>query len=154
MTETEVSSRTLHKNRRLFEIPSGAPEAESGNISLLFYSILLFIVTLNMCAHSCIHMHTHISLHDVAVQSLSCVRPTLCDPVDYSMPGFPVLHHLSEFAQTHIHWISDASQPSCPLSSPFPPAFSLSQHQGLFNESALRIRWPKYIPTWILIFNF
>ena len=61
MTETEVSSRTLHKYRRLFEIPSGSPESESGNIALLFYSTVLFIVTLNMCAHT----RTHISLHDV-----------------------------------------------------------------------------------------
>ena len=46
--------------------------------------------------------------------------PTLCDPMDCSMPGFPVLHHLPELAQTHIHWVSDAIQPSRPLSSPSP----------------------------------
>ena len=46
--------------------------------------------------------------------------------------GFPVFHHLLEFAQAHVHWVSDAIQPSRPLSSPFPPAFDLSQHQGLF----------------------
>ena len=57
---------------------------------------------------------------------------TLCNPMDCSMPGFPVLHHLPKLAQTHVHWISDAIQPSHPLSSPFPPALSLSQHQGLF----------------------
>ena len=56
---------------------------------------------------------------------------TLSDPMDCSMPGFPVLHYLPEFAQTHVHWVSDAIQPSHPLSSPS-PAFSLSQHQGLF----------------------
>ena len=47
-------------------------------------------------------------------------------------PGFPVLHYLPEFAQTHVHWMSDAIQPSHPLSSASPPALSLSQHQGLF----------------------
>ena len=57
---------------------------------------------------------------------------TLCNPMDCSMPGFPVLHHLPEFAQTHVHRIGDAIQPSHPLSSPSPPAFNLSQHQGLF----------------------
>ena len=57
---------------------------------------------------------------------------TLCDPMDYSMPGFPVLHHLLEPAQIHVHQINDAIQPFCPLSSPSPPAFNLSQHQGLF----------------------
>ena len=60
----------------------------------------------------------------------SCL--TLCDPRDWSRPGFPVLHHLPELAQTHVLWVSDAIQPSYPLSSPSPPAFSLSQHQGLF----------------------
>jgi len=48
-----------------------------------------------------------------------------------STPGFPVLHHLPEFAQTHVHQVSDAIQPSHPLSTPSPPAFNLSQHQGL-----------------------
>ena len=52
--------------------------------------------------------------------------------MDCSTPGFPVLHHLLELAQTHICWVSDAIQPSCPLSSASPPACSLSQHQGLF----------------------
>ena len=60
------------------------------------------------------------------------------------MPGFPVLHHLLEFVQTHVHRVGDAIQPSHPLSSPCPPAFNLSQHQGFSNESALCIRWPKY----------
>ena len=58
--------------------------------------------------------------------------PTLCNPMDCSMPGFPVLHRLPEFAQTHVHWVGDATQPSHPLSSPSPPAFNLSQHQSLF----------------------
>ena len=60
-------------------------------------------------------------------------RPVLCDPVDCSRPGFSVLHRIPEFVQTHVHRVSDAIQPSHPLSSPFPPAFSLSQHQGLFH---------------------
>ena len=57
---------------------------------------------------------------------------TLWNPVDCSMPGFPVLHYLLEFDQTHVHWISDAIQPSHLLLPPFPPALSLSQHQGIF----------------------
>ena len=56
---------------------------------------------------------------------------TLCDPMDCSIPGLPVHHQLPESAQTHVHWAGDAIQPSHPLSSPFPLAFSLSQHQGL-----------------------
>ena len=58
----------------------------------------------------------------------------LCNPKDCSMPGFLVLHYLLEFAQTHIHWVSDAIQPSHPLLSPSPPAFNLSQDQDLLNE--------------------
>ena len=58
--------------------------------------------------------------------------PTLCDPMDGSMPGFPVHHQLPEFTQTRINWVSDAIQPSHPLSSPSPDTFNLSQHQGLF----------------------
>ena len=64
------------------------------------------------------------------VQSLSHVG--LCDPTDCSTPGFPVLHYRPEFAQTHVHWVDDAIQPSHPLSLPSPPAFNLSQHQALF----------------------
>ena len=60
----------------------------------------------------------------------SCL--TLCDPMDYSMPGFPVLHQLPELTQTHVHPVGDAIQQSHPLSSPSPPAFNLSHHQGLF----------------------
>ena len=58
--------------------------------------------------------------------------PSLCDPMDYSTPGFPVHHHLPELAQTHVYRVGDAIQPSHPLSSPSPPDFNLSQHQGLF----------------------
>ena len=61
-----------------------------------------------------------------------------------SAPGFPVLHQVQELAQTHVHWVRDAIQPSHPLSSPSPPAFNLSQHQSLFQESVLHIRWSKY----------
>ena len=57
---------------------------------------------------------------------------TLCNPMNRSMPGLPVLHQFPESTQTHVHWVGDAIQPSHPLSSPSPPAFKLSQHQGLF----------------------
>ena len=70
----------------------------------------------------------------VTVQSSSVTQscPTLCDPMACSTPGFPVHHQLSELTQTHVHRIGDAIQPSHPLSSPSPPNFNLSQHQGLF----------------------
>ena len=70
--------------------------------------------------------------------------PTLCSPTDCSMPDWCVLHYLPEFAQTHVHCVDDAIQLSHSLLPPSPPALSLSQHQGLSNELALHIRWPKY----------
>ena len=64
--------------------------------------------------------------------SVDQLCPTLCDPMNYSTPGLPVCHQLPEFTQTHVHQVSDAIQPSHPLSSPSPPAPSPSQHQSLF----------------------
>ena len=64
--------------------------------------------------------------------SVAQSSPTLCDPMDHSTPAFPVHHQLPGLAQTHVHQVSDAIQPSHSLSSPSPPAFNLSQHQGLF----------------------
>ena len=94
------------------------------------------------------HLHLHVAsliiLHSLLIvlgpekrSRLICCSvtkscPALCDSMDCSMPGFPVLHCLPEFAQTHVHWVGDVIQPSHPLLSPSPPALNLSQHQGLF----------------------
>ena len=67
--------------------------------------------------------------------SVTQLCPALCDPVDCSMAGFPVHHQLLELTQSHVHRVCDAIQPSHPLSSPSPPAFDLSQHQGFFPVS-------------------
>ena len=69
----------------------------------------------------------------------SCPAP--CDPMSCSTPGFPVLRHLPQLAQTHVHWGSDAIQPSRPLSSPSPPPSIFPSIRVFSNESALRIRW-------------
>ena len=75
---------------------------------------------------------------------------TLFDSMDGSKPGFPVLHHFPEIAQTHVYWVSDDMQTSCPLSFPSPPAFNI----GVFsNESVLYIKWPKYWNFSISPFN-
>ena len=71
----------------------------------------------------------HVQFSSVAQ---SC--PTLCDPMNRSTPGLPVHHKLPEFTQTHAHRVSDAIQPSHPLSSPSPPAPNPSQHHGLFQR--------------------
>ena len=68
--------------------------------------------------------------HQIRSVAQSC--PTLCDPMNRSKPGLPVHHQLPEFTETHVHWVSDAIQPSHPLSSPSPPAPNPSQHQSLF----------------------
>ena len=78
----------------------------------------------------------------------SCL--TFCDFTDCSAPGLPVPHHFLEFAQVHVHWIGDVIQPFYSLLPSSPSAFNLSQHQGLFYELALLIRWPKY---WIFRFS-
>ena len=85
--------------------------------------------------------------HTVFVQSLSCVH--LCDPMDCRTPGFPVLHYLLEFAQTHVHWVGDAIQLSHPLSPPSPSIFP--SIKVFSNELALHIRWPKY---WSFSFTY
>ena len=66
------------------------------------------------------------------ISSVAQLRPTRCDPMDRSTPRLPVHHQLPELTQTHVHQASDAIQPFHPLSSPSPPAFNLSQRQGLF----------------------
>ena len=70
--------------------------------------------------------------------------PTLCNPMDCSTTGFPVLHQLLEPTQTHVHWVSDAIQPSHPLSSPFLPPSILPSVRVFSNELVLPIRWPKF----------
>ena len=70
----------------------------------------------------------------------SCL--TLCDPVDCSTPGLPVIHYLPEFAQTHVHPVGDAIQPSHPLSPPSPPGSIFPSIRVFSNELALHIRWP------------
>ena len=104
-------------------------------------------------------MHKHIKIwiqemmafipylkQNIAVQFTSVAQSclTLCDPMNRSMPGLPVHHQLPEFAQTHVHRVSNAIQPSHPLSSPSPPALYSSHIRVFSNESTLRMMWPNY----------
>ena len=79
---------------------------------------------------SAIYIYT--CIHDQSGSSVAQLCPTLCDPMNRSMPGLPVHHQLPESTQTHVHRVSDAIQQYFPLLSPSPPALNLSQHQGLF----------------------
>jgi len=76
--------------------------------------------------------HREVGASSQSVSSVTQSCPTLCEPMDCSTPGFPVHHQLLELVQTHAHRVGDPIQPSHPLLSPSPPAFSLSKHQGLF----------------------
>ena len=76
--------------------------------------------------------HPYPKFSSVQFSSVAQSCPTLCDPMNHSTPGLPVHHQLPEFTQTHVHRVSDAIQPSPPLSSPSPPAPNPSQHQSLF----------------------
>jgi len=84
------------------------------------------------------------------IRSVTQSCPTLCDPMNRSTPGLPVHHQLLEVTQTHVHRVSDAVQPSHPLSTPSPLAPNPSQHQGLSSESTLHMRWPK---SWSFSFS-
>ena len=85
-----------------------------------------------VCVCVCIYIYMYIiNYGNWLTRSVTRWCPTLCDPMDCSTPDLPVHHQLSELAQIHVHRVSDAIQPSHPLSSPS-PAFDLSQHQGLF----------------------
>ena len=104
-----------------------------------FRNTLLAVVYAGLCSRwlRCI------SQFSLAPQSC----PTLCDPMDYSTPSFPVHHQLLEPAQTHVHRVGDAIQPSYPLLSPSPPAFSLSQH---VSDVSMNNSKKRSLPSWSL----
>ena len=91
------------------------------------------------------HIHTGL-LEKPSVQFSSVAQscPTICDPMNRSMPGLPVHHQLPEFTQTDIHRVHDAIQPSHPLPSPSPPPPIPPNIRVFSNESTLHLRWPKY----------
>ena len=94
----------------------------------------------SLCQCACIHLFLFFDtsiMHCISTllyqfSSVTQLCLTLCHPMNRSTPGLPVHHQLPEFTQTHVHWVSDAIQPSYPLSSPSPPDPNPSQHQGLF----------------------
>ena len=120
------------------------------SLSTIFQLLLFNLSVMSDCLqpHGLQHARLPCLSLSVGVCSNSC--PTICNPINCSMPGFPVHHQPPKFAKTHVHWVSDAIQPAHPLSAPSPPAFNLSQHQGLFQWVGSRIRWPK---CWNLSFS-
>ena len=103
----------------------------------LYYSLMKAFLSLLVILWNSAFSWVYISLSpllfaSLQIRSVSQSCPTLCDPMNRSMPGLPVHHQLLEFTETHVHLVSEAIQPSHPLSSPSPPAPNLSQHQSLF----------------------
>ena len=115
--------RRLFNNHTYFS-PNAIPHLTPGNHWAILHLYCRCSVTKLLLWSS--------SEHSCCCCSVAQSYLTLCDPMDCSMPRFPVHHHLLELAQTHVPWVGDAIQPSCPLLSPSPPAFNLSQNQGLF----------------------
>ena len=99
--------------------------------------------------HPCTLSEDNLVLHTSEYSSVTQLCPTLCDPMEWSIPGLPVHHQLSEFTQTHVHRVSDAIQPSHPLSSPSPPVFNLSQHWGLFQCVSSSHQVAKVLKYWL-----
>ena len=104
--------------------------------SFLFLKFIYFLLKDNCFTEFCCFLSNlnmnHTMDYSVQFSSVTQSCPTLCDPMNGSTPGLPVHHQLPEFTQTHVHRVSDAIQPSHPLSSSSPPAVNPSQHQSLF----------------------
>ena len=112
-------------------------------ISVSDFSLLVYRNASDFCVLILYPATLPNSLIQFCSVALSCL--SLCDPMDCSTPGLPVHHQFPELTETHVHRVSDAIQPSHPLSSPSPPAFNLSHHQGFSSESVLPIRWPRIV---------
>ena len=121
--------------------PQGKPKnTRVGSLSLLQWIFLT--QESNQGLLHCRWILYQLSYQGSLFSSVSQSCPTLCDPMNRSTPGLPVHHQLPEFTQTHVHRVSDAIQPSHPLSPPSPPAPNPSSIRVFSNESTLHMRWP------------
>ena len=118
--------KTVVSDTLTFLVKYSSHSTNRFNICWMGFTIVLRSNKFNICFKFYIKKSFNIR----SDQSLSHVR--LCDPMNRSTPGLPVQHQLLEFTETHVHRVSDAIQPSHPLSSPSPPAPNPSQHQSLF----------------------
>ena len=116
------------QNRTGFSSKDGAWWSRRQWLRLSSWNRVSEVLTPSLSLDDCMSLQ----FSSVQFSSVTQLCPTLCNPMDCSMPGLPVHHQLLESTQTHVHWVNDAIQPFHPLSSPSPPTFNLSQCQGLF----------------------
>ena len=130
---TQISSdwRRLHSRPRS-RIPTLVYSDLKPPVSWYYWSKGILTLRKNYLAYYLLLRDTNESFSSVQFSSVAQSCPTLCNPMNCSMPGLSVQHQLPESTQTHVHWVGDAIQPSHPLSSPSPPALNPSQHKGLF----------------------
>jgi len=137
MNTTSLWSANPHKFSAPLKLPHEADTSEKYKSGHLFKKFnlgdLIFLsINLSHTPNLKIINHQALDLKAGPVRSVPQSRLTLCDPINHSTPGLPVYHQLPEFTETHVHWVSDAIQPSHPLSPPSPLAPNPSQHQSLF----------------------
>ena len=108
---------------------SGLTSLESKGLSRVFSDTT---VQKHQFFHAQLSLWTFSNIRSDKIRSVAQSCPILCDPMNHSTPGLPVSHKLQDFTETQVHWVSDAIQPSHPLSSPSPPAPNPSQYQSLF----------------------
>ena len=117
---------------------------------MLFFFIDVKPITFSNASLKFLELKRSLCFSSVQFSSVAQSCPTLGNPMNHNTPGLPVHHQLLESTQTHVHRVGDAIQPSHPLSSPFHPAFNLSQHQGLFQWVSSSHQVAKY---WSFSFN-
>ena len=126
------------------------------NLFILFIFIYMFIYLYYLESKVLTKIERYCDLFLLMVTSCSCCSvtqscPTLCYPMDCSMPGFCILHCLPEFDQIHVLWVNDAIQPYHPLLPPSPFAFSLSQHQGLLQWVGCSLLWSLSVEFFVVV---
>ena len=110
-------------NNNPLKTPPGKKERNKQMFPNSFYKIRIMLI---------LKQGRHYYIYAYQIRSVAQSCPTHCDPMNHSTPSLPIHYQLLEFTQTHVHRVSDAIQPSHPLSSPSPPAPNPSQHQSLF----------------------
>ena len=115
-------------------------------LSIFILHVFWFWISLVRCIRFVV---CYVMVRSDQIRSVTQSCPTLCDPMNRSTPGLPVHHQLLEFTETHLHWVSDAIQPSHPLSSPSPPAPNPSQHQSLFQWVNSSHEVAKVLVSWL-----